>query len=85
MLRAFHRYDKSVKCANEQYSTEVVSEYRLAADTAETAWRLMTGDPSTTPRAFEALLLGVMGATEASEKAEDIELSLPRREPVTVS
>jgi len=60
MVRLFKVYDKKVKDANEKYAEEVVFEYRLAAQTAETAWRGLTDVPAPMTRAFESLLLGVI-------------------------
>ncbi len=43
LVRAFKQYDLAIDNANKAYVCEVVVEYRLAADTAEKAWRLLTG------------------------------------------
>lgn len=60
MVAIFRAYDKKVKTANERYAEEVVTEYRFAAQTAETAWHRLTDSPAPMTRAFESLLLGVI-------------------------
>lgn len=60
MVALFRAYDQKVKDANERYAEEVVTEYRFAAQTAETAWHRLTDSPAPMTRAFESLLLGVI-------------------------
>ncbi|HEY9730589.1 MAG TPA: hypothetical protein V6C89_01670 [Drouetiella sp.] len=67
IMRAFKHYDEAISEADKGYVREVMSEYRLAADTAEQAWFLLTGVHSRTTRAFESLLLGVMSEGDSPE------------------
>ncbi len=67
--RAFKRYESALEGANQAYVREVIKEYHLAADTAENAWRWLTGANSNTTRAFEQLLIGVMGEGKGDQSA----------------
>jgi hypothetical protein len=57
---AIKRHRNALKEANEQYQEEVMSEYRLAAETAHNGWLCLTGGRATTTSAFESLLIGVL-------------------------
>lgn len=65
LVKLFDSYDEALKRAQEIYSSEVVAEYKLTADTARSAWRLLTGqEPSPESKAFDTVLLGLMTACD---------------------
>lgn len=76
IMRAFKQYDQAISEADKGYVSEVMGEYRLAADTAEQAWFLLTGAHSQTTRAFEGLLLGVMSEGESPEGVLSLQTSV---------
>ncbi len=70
MVALFKQYDNKVQAANDRYADEVVTEYRFAAETAETAWHRLTDSPAPMTKAFEALLIGVIKGTVPSKNSK---------------
>lgn len=71
MVALFKQYDLKVQAANDRYADEVVTEYRFAAETADTAWHQLTDAPTPMTKAFEALLLGVIKGSVPSKSSKD--------------
>ena len=71
VLNVFAQYNEAITQANDRYIQSVVTEYKLTAETANLAWKELTGtDPPTTP-SFDDLLLGVMASGTRAPEAEN--------------
>lgn len=73
ILQIFAQYDAAVTTAQKAYARSVIKEYRLAVETANQAWRELTGsDPPATP-GLENLLIGVMGGDQFEQPQEKVQ------------
>ncbi len=71
IFKLFRKYDEDFRAAHGEYVHEVVSEYRLSAQTAEHAWFLLTGTASPSTGAFENLLMGVIQIYEPEDAVKN--------------
>lgn len=69
MEKVFTEYDEALNVANEKYIRSVTMQYKLAAETAEMAWKEMTDEPPPMTSSFKALLMGIV-AGERRKAAE---------------
>ena len=71
VLSIFSEYTEAISEANKQYTQSVIMEYKLAAETANMAWKELTGtDPPMTP-GLHNLLISIMGGENAEAEREN--------------
>jgi len=71
LMSVFSEYTEAITRANNQYTQSVIMEYKLAAETANLAWKEFTGKhPPITP-GFHNLLIGLMGGEVGAPELED--------------
>lgn len=58
--KALQKYDDASKLATDEYAAEALKEYQLAANTANTAWQMLTCIPAPTTRGMENLLRSII-------------------------
>lgn len=64
VLSVFNEYTEAITRANNEYTQSVIMEYKLAAETANLAWKEFTGSDPPMTRSFHNLLIGIMGAED---------------------
>jgi hypothetical protein len=70
VLSIFTEYSEAIAKANNEYTQSVIMEYKLAAETANLAWKGLTGsDPPMTP-GLHNLLISIMGGESPETEKE---------------
>lgn len=71
VLSIFTEYSEAIAKANNEYTQSVIMEYKLAAETANLAWKGLTGsDPPMTP-GLHNLLISIMGGESPESEKEN--------------
>ncbi len=82
--RIFEDYDEATRHAHEEFTRAVTLQYKLAAETAEMAWKEMTDEPIPMTSGFKALLMGIVSGEKNGKLRNNPLSAQPHRSSHTV-